>query len=144
MLRKSLIVAGTVALMGTYNVAPAHAQQNQHPVSSQMIDAFMKQYNSNNDGKLTLDQANKAAEARFLILDTDHDGTVDEKEIVPGGVSTQEFQAVNPDKDKTLDKTEYKNLVKQKFDAADTNHNGSLTKDKLDSPAGHKLMGLLQ
>ena len=94
---KQILLAGSAAALISFCVPiVAHAQQSNtnQPVPTQTVDAFMQQYNTGHDGKLSLEQANKAAAARFAILDTDHDGTVDQKEIVPAGLSSGEFEAV--------------------------------------------------
>jgi len=128
-------------ILGLTTMPMAHAQQ-QNPVSSQQLNSFMKNYGSN--GTLTLEQANKAAESHFAKLDTDHDGTVDKKELIPAGVSDKDFTSIDPDKDNLVQKEEYLNLIKQKFSAADNNHNNNLTEDELNSEAGQALMRLLQ
>ena len=130
----------TAVLLGGFTMPMAQAQ----PVSSQALDSFIQQYGSS-DGTLSLQQADKAAESHFKALDTNHDGTVDQQEIVPAGVSTAEFTAADvPDKDKKIQKEEYMTIVKKKFAAADSSGNNKLTKSELNSEAGQKLIKLLQ
>ena len=134
------ISAAAAVLCGVLAMPAAQAQ----PVSPQALNSFMQEYGGS-DGTLSLQQANKAAEKHFQALDTDHDGTVDENEIVPAGVSTAEFTAGDgPDKDKLIQKEEYMTIVKKKFTDADAKSNNKLTKDELNSEAGQKLMKLLQ
>ncbi len=141
MYKRTLMQYCTVVILGLAAMPMAQAQQ-QNPLSSQQLSSFMKTYGSN--ATLTLDQANKAADSHFAKLDTDHDGTVDKKELIPAGITDNDFTSMNPDKDKLVQKEEYMNLVKQKFSAADSNHNNTLTEAELNSEAGQALMRLLQ
>lgn len=141
MVRYGSLAAGAALMLGLAATPMAHAQQ-ENPLSSQQLKSFMKDYGSNET--LTLEQANKAADSHFAKLDTDHDGTVDKKELIPAGVSDNDFTLIDPDKDNLVQKSEYTNLVKQKFNAADTSHNNKLTEAELNSNAGQALMRLLR
>ena len=136
------LAVGAAIMFGVAFAPTAYAQQEK-PLSTQQLNSFMQEYGGS-DGTLTLQQATKAAQQHFGALDTDNDGTVDEKELVPAGVSTGDFTAVDPDKDKKIQKEEYLNLVKQKFNSADANHNKKLTKEELNSQSGQALMRLLK
>jgi len=84
---------------------------------------------------LSLDEAESAASAEFGKLDTDHDGTLDEKEL-GGRLSHSEFQSADPDRDGTLSKDEYLAVVAQRFRAADPDKDGTLDAKELDSKVG--------
>ena len=102
----------------------------------------MSKIDTNNDGSVSLDEANTAAEAKFAKLDTDKEGTLDASELT-GIVGPKAMAASNPDKDYTLDKSEYMALVKKTFEAADTDHDGTLTPKELSSEEGRALVSLL-
>lgn len=112
------------------------------PASTGEIAAFLKEYGS--DGTLSLPQATKAGDAHFDVLDKKHDGKVTRRELTSAGVSKQDFDANNPDKDATLEKDEYENLVKEKYGLADPKHGGRLTEAELATPAGEALLRLLR
>jgi hypothetical protein len=48
------------------------------------------------------------------------------------------------DKDGTVDKSEYLNLVQAHFNAADTDHDGTVSESELNTPAGKSLARLLK
>src|SRR5215469_10115611 len=76
-------------------------------------------------------------------LDTDHDGTVTGREL-RGRLSASEFTAADTDKDGTLSKDEYLSIVEQRFKAADTDNDGTLTRRELRSKVGRQLLLLLR
>jgi Ca2+-binding EF-hand superfamily protein len=131
--------AAIVALVALAPLA-AHAQ-GKAPAGD--VDAFMQQWDPDKDGTLTLDEAKKAADARFDALDKDHEGTLDRKEL-RGLVSKKDFAKGDADKDGTLDKSEYQALVAQRFEAADPDHEATLDKKELGSRAGQALLRLLK
>lgn len=140
----ALPAAASPAAAGT-RVAAADAAPTageEKPLSSEQLDAFLQQYGK--DGTLSIPQADTAAGARFDALDVKHTGKVDQKELIPAGVDAREFAAVNPDKDTTLEKDEYLNLVRRKFNAANAKRGEALTKAELGTPAGQSLMRLLR
>ena len=95
------------------------------------------------DGTVDLEEANKAASALFDRLDTDHEGTLDAREL-RGRLSAKDLAAGDPDKDKTLTKDEYLAIVARRFKAADTDNDGTLDARELRSPAGRALLKLLK
>src|SRR5262250_961529 len=98
---------------------------------------------TDHDGTVSLDEANKAAEVMFDKLDRDHDGTLTEREL-RGRLSAREFTAADADKDGTLSKDEYLSVVEQRFKAADTDNDGTLTRRELRTKAGRQLLLLLR
>jgi len=65
-----------------------------------------------------LAETKKAAQAKFDSLDTDHDGTLDMKEMVGTQVHDIAYKKADMDKDGTLDKSEYMGLVERRFRAS--------------------------
>jgi Ca2+-binding EF-hand superfamily protein len=104
-------------------------------------DAFIRQWDADHDGMLSLDEVKKAAEARFDALDRKHDGTLDRKEL-GATVAAQEFRRADTDKDGKLDKNEYLALVENLFRAADKTGSGKLDKKQLNSGPGRSLLRL--
>jgi Ca2+-binding EF-hand superfamily protein len=79
----------------------------------------------------------------FDKLDHDHDGTLDVKEL-RGRLSKGDFEAADPDKDRTISKEEYLTLVERRFKEADTDADGTLTAKELHTKAGRALVKLLK
>jgi EF hand len=96
---------------------------------------------ANNDGTVSLAEAQAAGAKRFTALDPDRDGTLDAKEAK--GVLT-DFSAADPDKDGTVDKAEYAAQIEAAFKAADPDNDGTVDATELATPAGQKLLGLIQ
>src|SRR5439155_22968599 len=68
-------------------------------------DAFIRQWDADHDGTLSLDEVKKAAGARFDQLDRDHDGTLDRREL--GATrSPRELRQAHTGQHRTLDKDE--------------------------------------
>jgi EF hand domain-containing protein len=128
------IILQTLA-MGTLIAACLPAFGKSHNGMIRMLD-------TDNDGTVDLDEANKAASAVFDRLDRDHDGTLDRRELA-GRMSAREFAAADPDQDGTLTKDEYLAVVAQRFSAADPNHDGTLDARELATRAGQALLRLL-
>jgi Ca2+-binding EF-hand superfamily protein len=105
------------------------------------VDAFVRQWDADHDGTLSLDEVKKAAAARFDALDRDHDGTLDRREL-GATMSPQELRQADLAKDRKLDKNEYLAMVEKRFQAVDQNHDGKLDKKELNSPAGRSLLRL--
>lgn len=125
----SLLVVGAFAL-----VAPltAHAKM-----------ADMKLIDPDGDGTVSLDEAQAAGAKKFEMLDPDHDGTIDKKES-KGLMSKAAFKMADPDKDGTIDKTEYAAMIEAAFTKADPDGDKTLDAKELATPAGKKLLALIQ
>jgi hypothetical protein len=104
--------------------------------------AALKTIDPDNDGKLELSEAKKAAEAAFTKMNKDADKTVDRKEL-KGRVSRTELRSGDPDKDGTLDLAEYTAMVEKLFAAANKDKDGTLECAELKSSAGRALLKLL-
>ena len=98
---------------------------------------------TDNDGTLDLDEAQKAAAALFDRLDINHDGTLDRHEV-GSRLSAREFAAADVDKEGTLTKDEYLAIVEQRFKVADTDKEGTLMAKELQTKAGRALLRLLK
>jgi len=59
-------------------------------------------------------------------------------------LSAKEFAAADPDHDGTLTWDEYLAVVEQRFNAANSDKDGTLDARELNSHAGQALMGLLK
>ena len=98
---------------------------------------------TDHDGTVSLDEAKKAADAKFDKLDRDHDGTLTRGEL-RGRLSAKEFTAADIDKDGTISKDEYLTVVEELFKAADPDNDGTLTRQELKTKAGRQLLRLLR
>jgi hypothetical protein len=107
------------------------------------VSADMKMIDPDSDGTVSLTEAQDAAAKKFAILDPDKDGTLDMKEA-KGLMSKTTFKAADPDKDGTIDKTEYMTAVETTFKKADKDGDGTLDAKELSTPAGQKLLSLIQ
>ena len=77
------------------------------------------------------------------MLDRDHDGTLDRRELA-GRLTAKELEAADPDHDGTLTADEYLAVVEQRFKAANPDNDGTLDARELKSPAGRALLRLLR
>ena len=99
-------------------------------------------FDTDHDGTVDLNEAKNAASALFDKLDTDKDGTLDFKEL--GGRLTQsDFKAADSDNDGTLSKDEYLAVVEKQFKAADPDNDGTVAATEFETPAGRALSQLL-
>lgn len=96
-----------------------------------------------NDGKLDLGEAKKAASAVFKRLEKDKDGTLDKAEL-KGRLSAKELAKADPDKDKTIDLNEYLAVVEARFKAANKDGDGTIECKELGTSAGQALLRLLK
>jgi len=104
-------------------------------------ERFIRTWDADRDGTLSLEEVKKAASARFDALDRDHDGTLDKKEL-GATMSPNELRQADLAKNGALDKNEYMGLVEKRFQAADVNRDGKLDKKELNSRAGRTLLRL--
>jgi hypothetical protein len=135
MLTRRMMILNSVAVSLLFACCPALAAPRRS-VTMRLLD-------SDNDGTVDLDEAKRAASARFDWLDRDHDGTLDRREL-GGRLTRAEFAAADPDKDGTLSKNEYLKLVEDRFKAADPDNDGTLNEKELRSRAGRALVRLLK
>jgi Ca2+-binding EF-hand superfamily protein len=107
------------------------------------VCAELKVIDPDNDGKLDLAEAKKAAEAAFDKINKDADKTLEGKEL-KGRLSKKALKAGDPDKDGTLDKAEYVAMVDKLFAAANPDKDGTLECKELKSTAGRAMLKLLK
>ena len=132
-----LAAAGLSIGMAAAHAQPAGTRQALAP------DAAMHAIDTDKDGTISLDEAKKAAEKKFTALDSDHEGTLDARELV-GTLSPEAAKQADRDSDGTLSQAEYLAVVETRFKAADTNHDGTLDLQELRTPQGQALLRLLQ
>ncbi len=99
-------------------------------------------FDTDNDDTVDLAEATKAASDLFDKLDADKDGTLSIKEL-HGHLSHRDFAAADSDHDGTLTKNEYLAVVEQRFKAADKDNDGTLRSWEFQTPAGRILARLL-
>jgi EF-hand domain pair/EF hand len=106
----------------------------------------MRIVDANNDGVISADEAASLADHAFMRMDDDQDGKVTEAEFIAGPrgkrgwfdwdnaetavvqkLRTDKFAALDANRDKSLDKTEYFADAKAKLAAADTDKDGKVT-----------------
>jgi hypothetical protein len=104
---------------------------------------FIQKLNKDQDTSLDLNELNTAANAHYDAADADHDGTVEGKEVTALHLSRTDFSRVKMIKG-ALPREEFLKLIKNRFDLADKDKDGSLDEKELDSPAGRDLRRLLQ
>ena len=106
-------------------------------------DAALKALDPDNDGTVSLAEAQAGASKVFASLNKDKDGTLDAKEL-GDRIDAAGTKAADPDNDGTLDEKEYAKIVASKFKAADPDGDGTLDAKELSSPAGAALLKLIQ
>ncbi len=107
--------------------------------------AFLSKVNQNNDKTLSIREANAYAAKKFQELNAKGTRTLSRQELA-GRISDADFNAANTEhrKDQTLSKSEFISYVDHLFRQANTKGGKTLSVDELGSPAGQKLMILLQ
>ena len=104
--------------------------------------AALKALDPDNDGTVSLAEAQAGASKVFANLNKDKDGTLDAKEL-GDRIDAAGIKSADPDNDGTLDAKEYAKIVESKFKAADPDGDGTVDKKELDSPAGQELLKLI-
>jgi Ca2+-binding EF-hand superfamily protein len=99
-------------------------------------------YDTDKDKTLSLDEVKAAASAHFDRLDKDADKTLQASEV-KGVLGPTAFKAADTDHDGTLSKEEYLGLVEKLFKQADSNHDGTLDAAELRSKTGRELKRLI-
>ena len=102
----------------------------------------LKRLNHDTDQTLELPEALAAAAKQFQALNKDNDLTLEKAETA-GLVTDPEWKEYNKDHDGALELDEWLNIVRARFQAADTKKDGKLTVQELDSPAGQALLRLV-
>ncbi len=128
-----------LALAATLGTAYAAKHRTPPPPPVDPMDGI----DTDNDGTISLDEANVAASAKFDSLDTTLDGKLDTEEM-KGHMSQADFRAADSSKDTFLNKDEYMALVAKRFKAADTKNDGNIDADELKTRSGRALLVLLK
>jgi hypothetical protein len=109
---------------------------------------------TDNDGSLTVAEAEQRVQARLAQLDPDGDGTLTQQELLAprqgpdAPLSPQDrealFHSLDGDNDGTVSKDELMAAVDSAFAAADVDKDGTVTTQELDAPTGVQLLHLLE
>ena len=126
-----------VALAATAFSAPAALAK---PAGGAAAD---KRIDTQHDGTVDMKEIEAVASATFDRLEKDADGTLDAKEL-KGRLSKAGVTQADPDNDGTLDKKEYLAAVAERFKAADPDGDGTLDAKELNSKAGKALLALIK
>jgi Ca2+-binding EF-hand superfamily protein len=102
----------------------------------------ISKYDSDKDKSLDLNEVKAAASAHFDRLNKDGDSTLEVSEV-KGVLGPKAFKAADTDHDGTLSKDEYLALVEKLFKEADADHDGTLNAAELQSRAGKALVRLI-
>ncbi len=107
--------------------------------------AFLSKVNKDNDKTISLSELNTYAAAKFGELNTKGPKSLSRTEV-GGRLSDSDFKAANNGnkKDMTLSKREFVKYVDYLFKEANTKGDKTLSVRELNSPAGQKLIKLLQ
>jgi len=95
------------------------------------------------DGTIDLDEAKRAAERRFGLLDRRRAGKLSHAALGRGRLTVAQFSWADRDHDGTLTKDEYLALVEREFRAADSDRDGTVSRAEFRSRAGLPLRRLL-
>lgn len=123
-------LAGVVALLA----GPAAAMSGK--------DALAK-LNKDGDDTLEIVEVIDLGTRTFKAINKDHDSTLEPAETKTR-LTPEDWALVNKDGDQTLELDEWLTIVRSRFNEADANKDGKLTAVELDSPAGQKLLLLIQ
>jgi Ca2+-binding EF-hand superfamily protein len=132
-----MAMLGLVIVGGLMSANAAPADTTPEDQSS-----VMSKIDTDHDGSVSLDEAKKAAIAKFDTLDTDKEGTLDASELT-GILARNDLIKADKDKDNTLDKAEFLALVEKLFAAADKDKDGTLDVKELSTDQGRALVALL-
>jgi Ca2+-binding EF-hand superfamily protein len=95
----------------------------------------------NRDGKLDLDEIKKAAAALFDELDIDRKGVLTRSKL-RRRLSGKDLASAGMDRSETLTKDQYLSIVELRFEAADADHDGTISRSEFYSTAGLALRRL--
>ena len=123
-----------------------------HAFAAETPATFLAKVDHDADKTLSLPEVTTYALKRYAALDVDHDGTLTETEL-GDRISPEDFALADTKHGagaRTLSKVEFTTYVAKLFAAAnervkpgDTKVDSSLTEDELGTPAGLKLIKLL-
>lgn len=113
------------------------------PIQSAGTSIF-KDFDTNNDGKVTLSEYMAWRESRFNFLDTNKDGSLSRLEVAAGkikfaGLLRKNFTLIDENQDQMLSREEFREATRLVFFRMDANRDGHLTKEELNEfKAGHE------
>jgi Ca2+-binding EF-hand superfamily protein len=126
-----LAAAAALALAG----AAALAQGGPGP---QRVDAIMKRFDADGDGRITEAETKAAREARFEAADADGDGRVSEAEFLARGRNAERmgraFGALDADDDGFVDAAEFAARGDRFIRRFDGDGDGAVTRAELENP----------
>ena len=135
-MRSTLLAAA--AFLALCAAAPAMAQ-----TPDPAVKAFVQKYDRGTKGLLDLKAILNAAIVKFGQLDTEHNGRLKVQQLAYA-LSPEDFKRANADGDETIGADEWFDIVRQHFYAANPDNDGSLSIDEFETPAGKRLLKLLQ
>lgn len=106
-------------------------------------DDVLRKLDTDKSGTIDIEEAETAAAKEFIALDRDKNGTLDANELA-GRLDAASLKDRDPDNDGSLDHNEYAKAVAIRFKAADADSDGTLDTRELNSPAGARLLKLIQ
>jgi Ca2+-binding EF-hand superfamily protein len=112
------------------------------PLATASAADVVAKYDTDSDHTLSLEEVKAAASAHFDTLNKDGDSTLETKEV-QGVIGAKAFKAADTDHDGSLSKDEYLALVEKLFQKTDTDHDGTLTSAELHSKSGRALKRLI-
>jgi hypothetical protein len=110
--------------------------------ADQSTGDVVSKYDKDNDKTLDLAEVQAAAATHFDKLNKDSDSTLESKEV-KGLIGAKAFAAADTDHDGSLSKDEYLALVTKLFNRADADHDGKLSESELKSRSGRALKRLI-
>jgi Ca2+-binding EF-hand superfamily protein len=122
---KGSLTMGIAALIAGTALGAAHER-----------DAFIKQYDSNNDGKVSSEEFAAARTARFNATDTDKKGTIDEGEYLVEYIAQLDIELIASTKledEKTAIRQRQLKQTVVRFHVLDDDHNKSISKPEYDA-----------
>ena len=102
----------------------------------------LKAVNHDSDQTLEMPETIAAAAGVFDALSKDKGQTVTRADIA-NRIGEKDWATVNKDRDQTLELDEWLTVARDRFTAADANHDGKLDTRELDSPAGQSLVKMM-
>ena len=160
-IRLIVVLTASALLADLASALPAYAQQGR-PSSQQSkqdrMSRLLKAVDKDNDGAISLDEAKQYASARFDRYDTNHDGKLTLQEFQAAsraatsnpqhqerGMKLREkmFRAMDKNRNGTVEKDEYFAAIEERFQKADPDRDGTLTVEELRSREGRSLADLI-
>lgn len=132
---KYLVIAAATIAFTTGGIAVAAPHEG---------SAFIKDYDANNDGQVTLSEFGAGRTARFAVTDADHDGTVSEQEYVAEYSARLESQLAASDLTESLKTEDRQRQMRQahvRFGVLDHDKDGKMQKAEYDVSGARAFAG---